>query len=124
MSRAKMLTMTEAAHELGPDYYEGHESNLGEWMRRRLRAKEAELRMKILVRDGRGYKVARSTLMVAFHERTAHHDKVGRRLAEELGKISTGIRKVDDRVDSIEANIAVLARVYSELMAKFEARKK
>lgn len=124
MSAVKMLTMTEAAHELGPDFYEGHESNLDEWMRRRLRAREAELRMKILVREGRRYMVARPTLLVAYAERTKHHDKVATATGKKIGSALEAIRRVDNRLDDIEGNIAALAEAYRGLLARYNARVK
>lgn len=124
MSAVKMLTMAEAARELGPDFYEGHESNLGEWMRRRLRAREAELRMKILVREGRRYMVARPTLMVAYPDRTGYHDKVATETGRRVGSALEGIRRLDNRLDNIEGNIAALAEAYRSLMAELKARKR
>jgi hypothetical protein len=123
MSAVKMLTMAEAAHELGPDFYEGHERNVEQWMRRRLRAKESELKMKILVRDGRRYLVARPVLRVAFHDRVDHQAIVSKELTRRLENIGKGVSKVDGRLDNIEANIATLAEFCRELRVAQRARK-
>ncbi len=122
MSAVKMLTMTEAAHELGPDFYEGHESNLEQWMRRRLRRQEGALKMKILVREAGRYLVPRHVLLMAFHERTEYRDVVAADLANRIGGVRKAVNKVDNRLDSIEANMATLAEAYRDLMRAYKAR--
>lgn len=92
------------------------------WLRRRIRRREAELKIKILVRDGRGYKARKSVLRMAFADRLDLKDWVAKPVKDKASKMLALQRATNERLDELTANVETLARCYRELTRRAELR--
>lgn len=111
MKPAKLLSMSDAADALG----EEHRKNVAQWMRRRLRRREAEMGMKILYLDGREWKVPIHKLRLAFPHKLEPDKTAARGISKKLSKLVALVAAIDDRVDSIEANQGALSEAFRGL---------
>jgi IS5 family transposase len=118
MSAAKLLTMSEAADALQLE----QRDNVAQWMRRRLRRREAELGMKILSRDGRELKVSMHKLRLAFPERFEPAEVASKDSRRRQGKIIARLMSIEDRLDSLEGSAGALIEATRQLKHAIKAR--
>lgn len=107
----KLLTIGEASKRLRlEDTYEDPER----WLRRHLRRREVELKMRLLVQVGEGakrptYRVRESMLALACPELYDPHERVAAMVASRSVKIERRIATVESMVEDVQSTVAGIA---------------
>jgi hypothetical protein len=118
MKTSKLLSMSEAADLLKLE----HRANVSQWMRRRLRRVEAQKSVRLLYRDGREWKVPAHKLRLAYPENFEPAELAAKDTRKSHKKMLAVMTSMDDRLDDIEANLALLAETYRKLISEWKAR--
>jgi hypothetical protein len=122
--KTEMLSIAEAV-ALIDDPKMAKSKDPERWLIRRLRQRERELKMRILVSDtsGKGarYRVDRTALSWAM-EMDGPHDRVAKALGDRLKAIENMNSRIDGRLEDLACDIAALAETYRGLVEKWHRR--
>lgn len=95
------------------------------WLIRALRARERELRLKVLHASGTGrrrvYRVNLATVKLALPEFVAAPDHAAKLLREPVRDIAKTLKALDERLDEMQAGIAALVQAERRRMLRSAA---